>query len=272
MNQKIYHSVQSFWRAQSVFELARKIGQNDRFSEVDIGRARMWMGKLHLDRYIDNCSTIAHDEQNGQNLIKAQIQTSTALQKFVEVLNAGSSIPFDINLSQAHISYFLGDTHKAINFAVNYLIIHVREISGRSCCVCEQPHRNKEVKYFCTACNAAFYCSKVCQYKDWKGQNGIHVKHRLFCPLLKSWKKLCKMRPEFENMTSQEIGDGKSQYIEDVIRNTEFENMFLRYFESLRTVKTNHKTAQKLPKGPRQDKVSWETNQCQAKKTVKNMR
>jgi len=40
------------------------------------------------------------------------------------------------------------------------------------------------------------------------------------------------------------------QYIEDFIRNTEFENMFQHYFESLRTVKTNHKTAQKLPKGP----------------------
>uniref|UniRef100_A0A7S3QIG9 MYND-type domain-containing protein n=1 Tax=Chaetoceros debilis TaxID=122233 RepID=A0A7S3QIG9_9STRA len=251
-----YGKLKQWDDAQKHLELTRKIGQNDKFSEVDIGMVFMWMGKLHFDRYIDNCSTIAHDEQNGQNLIKAQIQTSIAWQKLHEASNKRANL----YLFRAHISYFLGDTHKAINLAIVYLIMQVSDISGCSCNACEQPHRNKEVKYYCTACNAVFYCSKICQYKDWKGENEIFVKHRLFCPLLKSWKKLCKMRPEVENMTIQEILEGTSRGIEDVIRNTEFENMFQRYFESLRTVKTNHKTAQKLPKGPPQDKVGRQIN------------
>lgn len=208
--------------AEEHFDCAMEIGKNYSTKDV-IGEIRMWIGRLYFDRYIHNSTTVADNEQNDQDLIKAQTHTTIAGQN-LRSRNLIASIA--VIIDYAHQSYFLGDVHKAINNVTYYLKSYMNISTGVSCNACYQNHTNREVKHYCKACNTAFYCNRVCQYQDWRGENEIHAKHMLLCPLVQSWKKLCKKIPEVKNMTSQDI--------EPVIKNTKFEDMFKCYFESLR--------------------------------------
>eukprot|EP00554_Chaetoceros_debilis_P016816 CAMPEP_0194127268 /NCGR_PEP_ID=MMETSP0150-20130528/60430_1 /TAXON_ID=122233 /ORGANISM="Chaetoceros debilis, Strain MM31A-1" /LENGTH=403 /DNA_ID=CAMNT_0038821185 /DNA_START=1109 /DNA_END=2316 /DNA_ORIENTATION=- len=185
-----YGKLKQWNDAEENFE--RAIGQND--SAADIAMVRMRIGRLYFDRYIHNSTTV--DGQHDENLSKAIIQTSIASHKF-ETLNAKSPPIF---LDRAHQSYFLGHIYEAIDHAISYLKIYVKIRTGLCCNACNQPHLDGEVKHYCKACNAAFYCNRVCQYQDWRGENQISAKHRSLCPLVKAWKQLCEMRPEVEDM------------------------------------------------------------------------
>ena len=177
-------------------------------SQMQPSRIKLWIGSK-VDKYLEGyMNKYYHAKSAGtttaienNEFLKETIRNPT---NAMSVLNRCDKKSFQhhilFDLAQQH--YFLGSINTAKVSIITYLRSYL-ESTGK-CHGCGQTNKNGEVEYICRDCRSTFYCSRACQVQNYRGEKSTFVKHRLFCPLVKSWKKFSKANPDVQQMTSRE--------------------------------------------------------------------